>query len=60
MQFTLCLLFMYNEIGYSSLVGIAVLLLSVPFNTITSIFMRKFQVQQMKFKDNRVKERCTE
>ena len=46
---------MYNEIGYSSLVGIAVLLLSIPFNTITSIFMRKFQVQQMKFKDNRVK-----
>ena len=51
----LCILFLYNEIGVSAFVGLAVLILSLPFNTVISVLMRKYQVRQMKFKDNRVK-----
>ncbi|QQP38802.1 Multidrug resistance-associated protein lethal(2)03659 [Caligus rogercresseyi] len=47
--------FMYNELGWAIIGGIAVLILTIPINVVLSYMGKKFQMQQMKAKDKRTK-----
>ena len=54
-QIGLCCYFMYQELGPSIFVGVALLALSIPLNGVLAGMSRKYQVTQMKAKDKRVK-----
>ena len=54
-QIGLCCYFMYQELGPSIFVGVALLALSIPLNGIIAGISRKYQMAQMKAKDKRVK-----
>ena len=54
-QITLSIYFMYDELGYSIFLGVGVLLLAVPLNVVVGNIMKKYQMSQMKNKDDRVK-----
>ena len=55
MQISLATYFIYNELGNATFVGIGVLILLMPINLVLGYFMKVFQRQQMKFKDQRLK-----
>lgn len=55
LQIILALYFLYQELGPSIFSGMAILALLIPFNTVTSKFERKFQSNQMKCKDKRIR-----
>lgn len=54
-QISIAIFLLYQELGYSALAGVLVLLLVMPFNTMVSTRMEKSQKKQMKRKDERVK-----
>ena len=54
-QIGLCCYFMYQELGPSIFVGVALLALSIPLNGLIAGISRKYQMAQMKAKDKRVK-----
>lgn len=47
--------FLFDVMGPSTLAGVGVLILLVPFNLIVTKFARKLQVKQMEAKDSRIK-----
>uniref|UniRef100_A0A0N5CDG6 Multidrug resistance-associated protein 1 n=1 Tax=Strongyloides papillosus TaxID=174720 RepID=A0A0N5CDG6_STREA len=54
-QIILALIFLFNTLGYAALAGAFVMFAFVPINYFSSIFMRRYQMKQMKYKDERVK-----
>lgn len=55
LQITLSLVFLWLELGPSVLAGLAVMVLMVPINGLLATKARKIQVENMKFKDKRLK-----
>ena len=55
LQIALATYFMYEELGWPAFVGVAILFVSMPLNGFLAGLMRKFQLQQMKLKDKRIK-----
>ena len=55
LQIILALYFLYQELGSAVFSGIAILVLLIPFNILTSKFSRKYQSRKMKCKDRRIR-----
>ncbi|XP_050012615.1 ATP-binding cassette sub-family C member 3 [Alexandromys fortis] len=55
LQVILAIYFLWQILGPSVLAGVAVIVLLIPLNGAVSMKMRSYQVQQMKFKDSRIK-----
>ncbi|XP_052050863.1 ATP-binding cassette sub-family C member 3 isoform X2 [Apodemus sylvaticus] len=55
LQVILAIYFLWQILGPSVLAGVAVIILLIPLNGAVSVKMKTYQVQQMKFKDSRIK-----
>ncbi|RLV99346.1 hypothetical protein DV515_00009898 [Chloebia gouldiae] len=55
LQIFLALYFLWQTLGASVLAGVAVMVLLIPFNSAIAIKTRAFQVEQMRYKDSRIK-----
>ncbi|XP_020670742.3 ATP-binding cassette sub-family C member 3 isoform X1 [Pogona vitticeps] len=55
LQICLALYFLWQSLGASVLAGVAVMVLLIPFNAVIAIKTRAFQVEQMRYKDSRIK-----
>ncbi|NXJ08863.1 MRP3 protein, partial [Odontophorus gujanensis] len=55
LQTCLALYFLWQALGPSVLAGVAVMVLLIPFNSAVAIKTRAFQVEQMRYKDSRIK-----
>ncbi|XP_051056069.1 ATP-binding cassette sub-family C member 3 [Phodopus roborovskii] len=55
LQVVLAIYFLWQILGPSALAGVAVIVSLIPLNGAVSMKMRTYQVQQMKFKDSRIK-----
>ncbi|KAL0267499.1 UNVERIFIED_CONTAM: hypothetical protein PYX00_009752 [Menopon gallinae] len=55
LQIALALYFLWELLGPSVLAGVAVMIVLIPLNGFLASKMRIFQIQQMKYKDERVK-----
>ncbi|XP_057704162.1 canalicular multispecific organic anion transporter 1 [Corythoichthys intestinalis] len=55
LQIALSIVFLWQELGPSVLAGLAVTVLMVPINGLLATKARKFQIENMKFKDKRLK-----
>ncbi|KAF3157914.1 hypothetical protein TWF225_000693 [Orbilia oligospora] len=54
-QIIVCMISLYDLVGYSMFAGIAVMVIMVPVNWLIARLMKKFQVAQMKNKDSRTR-----
>lgn len=54
-QISLAFYFLYNKLGLSFLVGVAIILVLIPVNCSLSLLTRKYQSQQLALKDQRLK-----
>ncbi|CEF61191.1 ATP-binding cassette sub-family C member 8 [Strongyloides ratti] len=54
-QIILALIFLFNTLGYAAIAGSIVMFAFVPINYFSSVLIRKHQIAQMKYKDERVK-----
>ncbi|RCN24141.1 hypothetical protein ANCCAN_30169, partial [Ancylostoma caninum] len=54
-QIVLGLTYLFITLGYSATPGLIIMVLSLPTNIISSIIVKKWQVEQMKLKDERTK-----
>jgi ATP-binding cassette, subfamily C (CFTR/MRP), member 1 len=50
---TLAFVSLYNLLGWSAFVGVGIMVISVPLNTMIANFLKNLQVKQMKYKDKR-------
>ncbi|XP_027951988.1 canalicular multispecific organic anion transporter 2-like, partial [Eumetopias jubatus] len=55
LQIILAIYFLWQNLGPSILAGVALMVLLIPLNGAVAMKMRAFQVEQMKFKDSRIK-----
>jgi ATP-binding cassette subfamily C (CFTR/MRP) protein 1 len=55
-QIALCMYFLWQILGVSSLAGLGVMILMIPLNAYIARLTRRIQVLQMKQKDSRIKE----
>ncbi|XP_052452980.1 ATP-binding cassette sub-family C member 3-like isoform X1 [Carassius gibelio] len=55
LQIMLALFFLWQNLGASVLAGVAVMVLLIPFNAFIAMKTRTYQVEQMKYKDQRIK-----
>ncbi|KAF7647210.1 hypothetical protein LDENG_00175960, partial [Lucifuga dentata] len=55
LQIALSIIFLWQELGASVLAGLAVMVLMVPINGLLATKARKIQIENMKFKDKRMK-----
>ncbi|NWW91047.1 MRP3 protein, partial [Rhynochetos jubatus] len=55
LQIFLALYFLWQTLGPSVLAGVAVMVLLIPFNAAIAMKTRAFQVEQMRYKDSRIK-----
>uniref|UniRef100_A0A8D0ED93 ABC-type glutathione-S-conjugate transporter n=1 Tax=Salvator merianae TaxID=96440 RepID=A0A8D0ED93_SALMN len=55
LQIFLALYFLWQTLGPSVLAGVAVMVLLIPFNAVIAMKTRAFQVEQMRYKDSRIK-----
>ncbi|GMT36668.1 hypothetical protein PFISCL1PPCAC_27965 [Pristionchus fissidentatus] len=55
LQVCLSIYFLWKLLGVSVVAGLVILIAMLPFNGYISVIMRKQQVQQMKYKDERLK-----
>ncbi|CAN9499822.1 unnamed protein product [Ophioblennius macclurei] len=55
LQIVVSIAFLWLELGPSVLAGLAVMVLMVPINAMIASKSRKYQIQNMKFKDDRLK-----
>ncbi|KFP32343.1 Canalicular multispecific organic anion transporter 2, partial [Colius striatus] len=55
LQIFLALYFLWQALGPSVLAGVAVMVLLIPFNAAIAMKTRTFQVEQMRYKDSRIK-----
>ncbi|KAM5274228.1 ATP-binding cassette sub-family C member 3 [Ctenodactylus gundi] len=56
LQIILAMYFLWQILGPSVLAGVALMVLLIPLNGAVAFKMRAYQVQQMKFKDSRIKQ----
>lgn len=54
-QISLALVFLFRILGLAAAPGVLVIVLFVPLNVLGSVFIKKWQVEQMKLKDERTK-----
>ncbi|KAL6475247.1 hypothetical protein MHYP_G00162870 [Metynnis hypsauchen] len=54
-QIVLALFFLWQTLGPSVLAGVAVMILLIPFNAVIAMKTRTYQVEQMQYKDARIK-----
>ncbi|KAK7030741.1 P-loop containing nucleoside triphosphate hydrolase protein [Favolaschia claudopus] len=54
-QITLAFISLYSLLGWASLVGVAVMILSLPLNTFIARILKRMQEQQMKNRDQRTR-----
>lgn len=54
-QILLSLAYLCSMLGLAAVPGVVVMVLLVPFNIYTSVFIKRWQVQQMRVKDERTK-----
>ncbi|KAH7041035.1 P-loop containing nucleoside triphosphate hydrolase protein [Microdochium trichocladiopsis] len=52
-QIAICMISLYNLVGWSMLAGIGVMIIMIPINGFIARFMKRLQKQQMKNKDSR-------
>ncbi|XP_029933187.1 canalicular multispecific organic anion transporter 2 isoform X3 [Myripristis murdjan] len=55
LQIILALYFLWQNLGPSVLAGVAVMILLIPFNAVIAMKTRAYQVEQMQYKDSRIK-----
>ncbi|XP_068610353.1 ATP-binding cassette sub-family C member 3 [Brachionichthys hirsutus] len=55
LQIVLALYFLWQNLGPSVLAGVAVMVMLIPFNAVIAMKTRAYQVEQMKYKDARIK-----
>ncbi|XP_060620764.2 ATP-binding cassette sub-family C member 3 isoform X1 [Anolis sagrei] len=55
LQICLALYFLWQSLGPSVLAGVAVMVLLIPLNAVIAMKTRAFQVEQMRYKDSRIK-----
>ncbi|XP_077632923.1 ATP-binding cassette sub-family C member 3 isoform X1 [Crocuta crocuta] len=55
LQIVLAIYFLWQNLGPSILAGVAFMVLLIPLNGAVAVKMRALQVEQMKFKDSRIK-----
>ncbi|NXW34750.1 MRP3 protein, partial [Phaetusa simplex] len=55
LQIFLALYFLWQTLGPSVLAGVAVMVLLIPFNSAIAMKTRAYQVEQMRYKDSRIK-----
>uniref|UniRef100_A0A8B9REZ4 ATP-binding cassette, sub-family C (CFTR/MRP), member 3 n=1 Tax=Astyanax mexicanus TaxID=7994 RepID=A0A8B9REZ4_ASTMX len=55
LQIILALFFLWQTLGPSVLAGVAVMILLIPFNAVIAMKTRAYQVEQMQYKDARIK-----
>nr|XP_015211612.1 PREDICTED: canalicular multispecific organic anion transporter 2 isoform X8 [Lepisosteus oculatus] len=55
LQIILALYFLWQKLGPSVLAGVAVMVLLIPFNAVIAMKTRAFQMEQMQYKDARIK-----
>ncbi|XP_027033322.1 ATP-binding cassette sub-family C member 3 isoform X2 [Tachysurus fulvidraco] len=55
LQIILALVFLWQTLGPSVLAGVAVMVLLIPFNAVIAMKTRAYQVEQMQYKDARIK-----
>ncbi|XP_061083740.1 ATP-binding cassette sub-family C member 2-like [Conger conger] len=55
LQIALAIMFLWLELGASTLAGLVVMVLMVPINGLLATKSRGFQMENMKYKDNRMK-----
>lgn len=53
MQIVLAFVFLYNSLGWFVFVGVAVMIVSIPLNTVIARALKNLQEQQMKNRDKR-------
>ena len=54
-QITLAFISLYNLLGWSVFVGVAIMIISIPLNTMVARFLKKLQETQMKNRDKRTR-----
>ena len=54
-QITLAFVSLYNLLGWPAFVGVAIMVFSVPLNTIIARLLKKMQEKQMKNRDKRTR-----
>lgn len=54
-QITLAFVSLYNILGWSAFVGVAIMIVSIPLNTYIARFLKRLQEQQMKNRDKRTR-----
>ncbi|KAF5351595.1 hypothetical protein D9758_007166 [Tetrapyrgos nigripes] len=54
-QITLAFISLYNLLGWPAFVGVAIMVFSVPLNTVIARILKKMQQQQMKNRDKRTR-----
>ncbi|KAI0725334.1 metal resistance protein YCF1 [Fomitopsis betulina] len=54
-QITLAFISLYNILGWSAFVGIAIMIVSLPLQTVLARFLKQLQEQQMKNRDQRTR-----
>ncbi|WKX94652.1 hypothetical protein Q1695_011711 [Nippostrongylus brasiliensis] len=54
-QITLALAYLFVTLGYSAIPGVIIMIIFLPSNIICSIIVKRWQVEQMKLKDQRTK-----
>ncbi|XP_017271649.1 canalicular multispecific organic anion transporter 2 isoform X1 [Kryptolebias marmoratus] len=55
LQIMLALYFLWQNLGPSVLAGVAVMIMLIPFNAFIAMKTRAYQVEQMQYKDQRIK-----
>uniref|UniRef100_A0A3Q3RKQ0 ATP-binding cassette, sub-family C (CFTR/MRP), member 3 n=1 Tax=Mastacembelus armatus TaxID=205130 RepID=A0A3Q3RKQ0_9TELE len=55
LQIMLALYFLWQNLGPSVLAGVAVMIMLIPFNAVIAMKTRAYQVEQMQYKDTRIK-----
>ena len=54
-QITLAFISLYNLLGWSAFVGVAIMVFSIPLNTVIARFLKRVQETQMKNRDQRTR-----
>jgi hypothetical protein len=55
LQIAVSIVFLWQELGISVLGGLAIMIIMIPINGYLTSISKKLQINQMKFKDERVK-----
>lgn len=55
LQITIALVLLWGQLGAAVLTGVTIMVLLIPLNAFLAVKSRRYQVQQMKLKDARIK-----